>query len=83
MNDVKTGGETGFGIVNGKWFGDSRICLSVLYFDNPDDADAVALKVKEQGRSYNGGWFDGMPCGREPARDYKDSQGIQWYAVSC
>lgn len=84
MKDVKLGGEVlNFGSVKGKWFYDGRICLAVLYFDSLSDAELIAQKVKEKGLSYNGGWFDGMPCGRESARDYIDKDGIKWYAVSC
>jgi hypothetical protein len=83
MNDIKSGGRVlNFGSIKGKWFYDGRISLSVLYFESLADAELIAKEVKEQGCSYNGGWFDGMPCGREPARDYLN-EGIKWYAVTC
>ena len=84
MNQVKSGGPVlSFGNIKGDWFYDGRICFSVLYFDSLSDAELIAEKVKEKRSSYNGGWFDGMPCGREPARDYQDADGIKWYAVTC
>jgi len=83
MNDVKTEKKVlSFGNIKGDWFYDGRICFSVLYFDSLSDAELIAEKVRKNGNSYNGGWFDGMPCGREPARDYTDDKGIKWYAVT-
>jgi len=84
MKEIYLGGNVfNFGAVNGKWFRDNRICLSVLYFDQESDAILIDKAVRKSGASYNGGWFHGMPCGREPARDYIDKDGIEWYAVTC
>jgi hypothetical protein len=81
---VKNGGQVlRFGNAKGNWFYDGRISLSVLYFDNEKDADLISKNVVKAGCSYNGGWFDGTPCGREVHRDYTDAFGIKWYAVTC
>lgn len=62
---------------------DSRICFGIAYFATEEDADAYAAVVKEQGLTYNGGWFHGMPCGRDKAFDHVDKEtGQQLYAVT-
>ena len=66
----------------GRWKSDSRICFGIFYFDNEEDAKVCASRVRKDGRTYNGGWFHGMPCGREPSRDYTDTAGVKWYAVT-
>lgn len=84
MNDIHNGGAVlGFGKVKGRWMYDDRISLSVLYFENQADANKIAKEVVKQDRRYNGGWFDGMPCGRCNAFDFEDNNGIKWYAVTC
>lgn len=84
MDKIHSGGQVlNFGSIKGKWFYDGRIALAVLYFDSLSDAELISKRVKESGCTYNGGWFDGMACGREPARDYIDADGIKWYAVTC
>ena len=84
MNDIKKGGKVlWFGSVKGDWFYDGRISLSVLYFAKQTEAEKIAKSVAKQGCKYNGGWFDGTPCGREPARDFQDNNGTNWYAVTC
>jgi hypothetical protein len=85
MSETYSGGLAAnkFGPVNGKWQMDVRISWTLLYFDNQDDADLVAKQVKKAKCKRNGGWFDGMQCGREEAHDYQDRDGMRWYAVSC
>lgn len=61
---------------------DSRICFGILYFATEADADIYAAFVREKGDTYNGGYFDGMPCGREPSRDYTDPELGRLYAVT-
>jgi hypothetical protein len=61
---------------------DSRICFGIAYFKTETDAMLYAEHVKMKGRTYNGGWFDGMPCGRETSRDYVDSEHGQLFAVT-
>jgi len=61
---------------------DSRICFGILYFTSEDDANVYAAHVKAQGFTYNGGWFDGMPCGRDKSFDHVDDTLGQLYAVT-
>ena len=84
MNEIHSGGRVLFyGNAKGKWFYDGRVSLSVLYFEKESDANTIAKKVAKAKCAYNGGWFDGTPCGREKHRDYQDKDGIEWYAVTC
>jgi len=84
MNNIYNGGTVlNFGKVKGRWSLDSRISLSVLYFEQEAEANKIAKQVVKQNCRYNGGWFDGMPCGRCDAFDYEDNNGIKWYAVTC
>ena len=84
MNDVKTGGQVlSFGKVKGRWCYDGRISLAVLFFEKEAEAKKIAIEVVNQDCRYNGGWFDGMPCGRADAFDFEDDNGIKWYAVTC
>lgn len=66
----------------GQFYYDSRICFGIIYFNNNDDARTCDKRVRGQGLTYNGGFFHGMPCGREPDRDYTDANGVRWYAVT-
>jgi hypothetical protein len=62
-------------------FTDERICFGIAFFDNELDAMRYHDHVRERGLTYNGGWFDGMSCGREKQWDHvKD--GVQYYAVT-
>jgi hypothetical protein len=61
---------------------DSRICFGIAYFTKEKDATTYAAHVREQGRTYNGGMFHGMPCGRDESRDYVDPKLGQLYAVT-
>lgn len=61
---------------------DSRICFSIAYFSTEADADTYAAFVREKGDTYNGGYFHGMPCGRESSRDYTDPELGRLYAVT-
>jgi hypothetical protein len=84
MNNIQNGGSVlSFGKVKGRWIYDGRISLSVLYFEQKADATKIAKEVVKQDCRYNGGWFDGMPCGRSEAFDYEDDNGVKWYAVTC
>lgn len=44
---------------------DSRICFGLAWFLTEKDADIVAADVQRRGITYNGGFFDGMSCGRD------------------
>lgn len=62
---------------------DSRICFGIAYFASEADAATYSQHVHETGRTYNGGYFDGMSCGRDKSRDYIDKALGQLYAVTC
>jgi hypothetical protein len=59
----------------------SRVSIGIAYFATEEEADAYAAKVREAGASYNGGWFHGSACGREPARDFV-ADGVKYFAVT-
>jgi energy-converting hydrogenase Eha subunit B len=62
---------------------DSRICFAIAYFTTPADAAAYAKVVEKRGDTYNGGFFHGMPCGRDASFDYTDPEtGQMLYAVT-
>lgn len=61
---------------------DSRICFAIRYFKTEQDADTYAAWVRSQGITYNGGYFHGMPCGRDKTWDYVDPELGQLYAVT-
>lgn len=62
---------------------DSRIAIAVFYYATEEDAIKAGSIVQQLGETYNGGMFDGMPCGREPARDYTHKPtGQRRYAVT-
>lgn len=43
---------------------ESRICFGISYFVTEEEADIYAQHIREEGHTYNGGWFHGTPCGR-------------------
>jgi hypothetical protein len=60
---------------------DHRICFSIYYFTS--EADAQRWAEAHRGSTYNGGYFDGMACGRDTTWDHKDREtGQQLYAVT-
>lgn len=61
---------------------DSRIAIGISYFLTEEEADAYAENVVARGVTYNGGYFHGMPCGREPGRDYDHPEHGRLYAVT-
>ena len=62
---------------------ESRICFGLAWFETEAEAETYAAFVRARGDRYNGGWFDGMPCGRAKQFDYSDSElGCRLYAVS-
>lgn len=52
---------------------ESRICFGISWFATEEEADRYAAYVREQGITYNGGFFHGRPCGRD--RDW-DRDGL-------
>ena len=61
---------------------DSRICFGIAYFTSEDDAQTYSEHVRAKGITYNGGWFDGMPCGRDRTWDHVDKELGQLFAVT-
>ena len=60
----------------------SLISIGVVYLASEEDAAAWSEHVKSTGHTYNGGYFDGMLCGREPSRDFTDMEHGKLYAVT-
>ena len=61
---------------------DGRICFGIAFFTSEEDAQKYDAYVKQRGDSYNGGWFHGMPCGRDTTWDHKDEKLGQLFAVT-
>jgi len=61
---------------------DVRICFAIGYYASEADAALAAAAGKARGDTYNGGYFDGMACGREKNWDYVDPVLGQLYAVT-
>lgn len=59
---------------------DSRICFGVIWYTTEEAADRACSKVTG---TYNGGMFDGMPCGRRSDWDYTNKDtGQRYFAVT-
>jgi hypothetical protein len=62
---------------------DGRVSFGINYFTVERDADTFAAWVQDRGFTYNGGWRDGQPCGRDARWDYDDERlGCRLYAVT-
>jgi hypothetical protein len=61
---------------------ESRICFAIYYFKTKRDAVRYDAVVRKRGDTYNGGFFDGMACGRDERFDHKDPELGQLYAVT-
>lgn len=61
---------------------DGRICFGIAFFDSEESAMEYHEEVRQEGRTYNGGWFHGMPCGRNKQWDTEDESGRMQYAVT-
>ena len=61
---------------------ESRICFGIVWFVTEHDANVFDRYITERGHAYNGGFFHGMPCGRDRAFDYIDDQLGRLYAVT-
>ena len=61
---------------------EQRICFGISWFKSLDAAMAYHRYVVEQGYTYNGGWYHGMPCGRDSNFDYFDKELGQLFAVT-
>jgi hypothetical protein len=60
---------------------DGRICFGIVYFETESDAALYEKDVRRRGCTYNGGYFDGMACGRAKEFDY-EKDGRKLYAVT-
>lgn len=63
---------------------ESRICFALDFYDDEREAEEAGRKVAG---TYNGGFYHGRKCGREPGYDYEASgDGLygprKLYAVS-
>jgi hypothetical protein len=54
---------------------ESRISFAIRWFATEAEAIEFAAYVAETGQTYNGGWFHGMPCGRNRGFDVVDEDG--------
>lgn len=61
--------------------GDVRICFSVAYYTDEENAKKADAAVRKAGHTINGGWFHGSACGRDSAFDFK-WQGLTYRAVT-
>lgn len=60
---------------------DVRICFGIKWFATEQEAMQQDAIERDAGSTYNGGWFHGMPCGRDPSFD-KIVDGRKLYAVT-
>lgn len=60
---------------------EQRICFGIKWFATKAEADDYAKQVRAAGLTYNGGYFDGMPCGRNESFD-RVVDGKKQYAVT-
>lgn len=61
---------------------ESRICFGIVWFSSEQDAALYSEHVRQRGETYNGGFFDGAPCGRDTGFDYTDPNLGRLYAVT-
>lgn len=61
---------------------DSRSCFGIKWYATEAEADEVGAQVTASGATYNGGFFHGRSCGRDPSFDYVDSVFGPLYAVT-
>lgn len=61
---------------------ESRICFGIDWYATEAEANAASAFVKSKGRTYNGGFYHGRPCGRDNSWDVKDEAGNTLFAVT-
>ena len=61
---------------------ESRICFGIAWFTSEKDAALYHDHVRSIGATYNGGWFDGMSCGRDKTWDRVDPELGPLFAVT-
>lgn len=58
---------------------DSRTCFAIAFFLKEADAQAYGDYHRQRGSTYNGGYFDGMPTGRDSSFDFVITEMHQKY----
>lgn len=62
---------------------EGRICFGLEFFDTEARAIERGEEIAAAGHTYNGGFYHGRTCGREPQFDYTDPKtGKRLFAVS-
>lgn len=61
---------------------EQRICFGIAWYKTEAEANAADAICRERGYTYNGGWLDGKPCGRDSAWDYDDPVHGRLYACT-
>lgn len=50
---------------------EERICFGLAWFTTEAEAERLGELNRSLGNTVNGGWYDGMVCGRSSEFDYK------------
>ena len=61
---------------------EERICFGLAWFRTEAEADAYGAEMRRQGRTFNGGYFHGMACGRCKTWDKVHPVHGKLYAVT-
>lgn len=62
---------------------DSRICFGIHFFATEEEAKLASEIVQARGDTYNGGYYDGMKCGRDVGFDIRNEDGqVTHFAVT-
>lgn len=61
---------------------ESRICFGIEWFATESEADTAHDLIRGRGDTYNGGFFHGMPCGRDKGHDRDHPELGKIYAVT-
>ena len=61
---------------------ESRNAFDIAFFKSEAEARVAHEIVRAHDLRYEGGHFDGMPCGRDSGRDRPDENGAMLYAVT-
>lgn len=60
---------------------EGRTCFGINFYLTEEEAQSAHKAVRERGDTYNGGFYDGMPCGRDTSFD-RTEDGRQLFAVT-
>jgi hypothetical protein len=61
---------------------ESRISFGISWFKTEAEADEYSEWIRSIGSTYNGGFYHGRPCGRDPSWDYVDKELGELFAVT-